>query len=268
MSELTGWRRVAGAIWRAPRDPQIYGALDVDAGPLLAFIALARESGHHVTPTHLVGRAVAHALGQVPELNVRLRGARALPRPTADVFFIAAVHQGRDLSGVKVVDVPSKPAVELAAELDRRAKELKEGRDAEFARSKRLMDALPMPLLRLAVRLVAFASEDLQLDLPPLGLHPSPFGSAMVTSVGTFGISDGFAPIAWMYDVPVLVLVGEIGDAAVVVDGEVKAGRVLPVRVTIDHRYVDGWHLSRAMRAFREYLTEPARFEPALTPAR
>lgn len=267
MSGLTGWRRIAGAIWRAPRDPQIYGALDVDAAPLLAFMAGAREAGHHVTPTHLVGRALAHALEEVPELNVRLRGARALPRPTVDVFFITAVHQGRDLSGVKVADVPSKPAARLAAELDRRAKDLKEGRDEEFARSKRLMDALPMPLLRLAVRLVAFACEDLQLDLPPLGLHPSPFGSAMVTSVGAFGISDGFSPLAWMYDVPVLVLVGEIGDAAVVVDGEVKARRVLPVRVTIDHRYVDGWQLSRAMRAFRAYLADPALFEPTTVAA-
>lgn len=29
-----------------------------------------------------------------------------------------------------------------------------------------------------------------------------------------------------------------------------------------DHRYVDGWQLSRAMRAFRGYLDDPARFEP------
>jgi pyruvate/2-oxoglutarate dehydrogenase complex dihydrolipoamide acyltransferase (E2) component len=36
---------------------------------------------------------------------------------------------------------------------------------------------------------------------------------------------------------------------------------VIPLSATIDHRYVDGSHISRAMAAFREYLEDPARFE-------
>jgi pyruvate dehydrogenase E2 component (dihydrolipoamide acetyltransferase) len=262
MSRLTGWRRVADALWRAPNDPQIYGHLEIDAAALLRFEEQARAAGHHVTPTHIVGRALGHVLKEVPDLNVRLRGGEAVARPTIDVFFITAVHGGHDLSGVKVVAVPSKPAVAIAEELDRRASEMKAGRDADFARSKRLMDLLPMPLLRVAVRLTAFATNDLQLDLPPLGLHPSPFGSAMITSVGMFGIPQGFAPLTWMYDVPILVLVGEIGERPVAVDGRVEVRRVLPLSVSIDHRYVDGWHLSHAMRAFQGYLAAPERFEP------
>jgi pyruvate/2-oxoglutarate dehydrogenase complex dihydrolipoamide acyltransferase (E2) component len=46
-----------------------------------------------------------------------------------------------------------------------------------------------------------------------------------------------------------------------VVDGRVVARRVLPLTATIDHRYVDGWHVSQAMTAFREYLAEPTRYE-------
>ena len=257
MSRLSGWRRVANAIWRAPTDPQVYASLDVDAAPLLQRIERERAAGHHVTPTHVVGCAVAHALQEVPDLNVRLRGGHSLPRRTVDVFFITAVHGGHDLSGVKVVDVPSRSVADLAQELDRRAGAMKGGFDGEFARSKALMDALPMPLLRRAVRLIAFATETLGLELRPLGLHASPFGSAMVTSVGMFGIPRGFAPLAWMYDVPLLVLVGEIAAQPVVVDGRVEARQVLPIAVTIDHRYVDGWHLAHAMRAFQAYLAAP-----------
>lgn len=262
-SRLSGWRRIANAIWRAPSDPQIYGALDVDATAAQRFIEQARAAGHHLTPTHLVGRALAHALKQVPDLNVRLLGGHALARPTVDIFFITAVHGGHDLSGVKVVDLPAKSAAALAAELGRRAGEQKAGRDPEFTASKAAMDALPMPLLRLGVRLVAFASETLQLELGPLGLHPSPFGGAMVSGVGMFGLPRGFAPLSWMYDVPVLALVGEIAEQAVVVDGRVEARPVLPLAITVDHRYVDGWHLAAAVRALREYLEAPARFEPA-----
>jgi pyruvate dehydrogenase E2 component (dihydrolipoamide acetyltransferase) len=250
-------------MWRAPDDPQIYGALDIDAAPILAFIDKMRAAGHRVTPTHLVGRALAHALVSVPELNVRIRRGRELPRRSVDVFFITAVAGGHDLSGVKIAGVPGKPAIAVADELARRSAAMKRGDDRDFARTKRMTDALPPSLLRVVLRLSAFVTETLQVDIPSLSLAREPFGSAMVTSVGMFGLPQGFAPLAWMYDVPVLVLVGEIAQRAVVVDGRVEARAVLPITATIDHRYVDGWHVGRAMTAFRDYLAAPERFEPA-----
>jgi len=251
-------------MWSRPDDPQIFGALEIDAGPALAFIERARAAGHHLTPTHLAGRALAHAIEAVPDLNVQIRHGHARARESIDIFFITAISQGRDLSGVKVQDTAGKPAIEVADELARRSSEMKHGRDRDFARSKRLMDAMPPWLLRRALRATAFLTEDLGLDLPLLALHRTPFGSAMLTSVGMFGLPQGFVPLAWMYDVPLLMLVGEITSRAVVVDGRVEARPMLPFTATIDHRYVDGWHVANAMKAFREYLAAPESFEPAL----
>ena len=255
---------MANAMWRAPNDPQIFGALDIDAAPVRAFIERARKAGQHVTATHVVGRALAYAIEQVPELNTRIRGGRVVPRSSVDIFFIASVASGRDLSGVKIRDVPSKSVFEIADELAERSQAMKNGRDRDFSRTKRMMDALPAPLLRVALRTTAFLTETLDLDLPALALRRAPFGSAMVTSVGMFGLPQGFAPLAWMYDVPLLVLVGEIAERPVVVDGRVVARHVLPVTATIDHRYVDGWHIAALMKAFREYLAAPERFEPVI----
>jgi pyruvate/2-oxoglutarate dehydrogenase complex dihydrolipoamide acyltransferase (E2) component len=263
-TRLTGWRRIANAMWRAPNDPQIFGALDVDAAPVLAFIARARAAGHRLTPTHLVGRAVAHAMTVVPDLNVQIRRGWARPRPSVDVFFITAVAGGRDLSGVKIVDTAGKPATVVADELARRASAMKQGRDKDFAQTKRLMDRTPAWLLRGVLRLSARLTEDLGVDVPALGLHRAPFGSAMVTSVGMIGLPQGFAPLAWMYDVPLLVLVGELAPRAVVVEDRVVVRTVLPITATIDHRYVDGWHVAELMRAFREYLAAPEDHEPEL----
>lgn len=262
MARLSGWRRIANAMWHSPDDPQIYGALDVDATAALAFLERCRAAGHRVTATHLVGRAVARALVEVPDLNVRIRAGHALPREAVDVFFITAVRGGHDLSGVKVVDLGARTIFELAGDLAKRANRMKRGDDRELARTKSAMDSLPAPLLRVAMRATAFLTNTLRLELPPLGLHPSPFGSAMVTSVGMFGLPQGFAPLAWMYDVPLLVLVGEITEKPVVVDHQVVVRPVLPITATIDHRYVDGWHVSKLMKAFQGYLTSPASFEP------
>lgn len=264
MPKLTGWRRIANAMWGAPNDPQIYGWMDIEATNILAFLAHARERGHHLTATHLVGRAVAHAIEAVPDLNVRLLGDRAVPRDSIDVFFITAVQGGHDLSGVKVEGVDRLSATDLARELDRRAHALKSGNDPEFTRTKRTMELLPKPALHLALEATVFLTEKLNLDLPLLSLHRNPFGSAMITSVGMFGLPQGFAPLAWLYDVPLLVLVGEVAQRALVIDGRLEARPVLPITATLDHRYVDGWHVSQAMQAFRGYLADPARFEPAI----
>ena len=259
---VTGWRRIAGAMWPPPNDPQIFGALEIDAGALQEFIERARLDGERVTPTHLVGRALAHALATVPEMNVQIRGGRIIPRDAIDVFFITAVGGGHDLSGIKVAGIDDKTAFEVAQELAERSKQLKTGTDAEFARTKRLMDGLPPWLLRIALRVSAVITQDLRWEIAPLGLHSSPFGSAMVSSVGMLGLPQGFAPLAWMYDVPVLVLVGELTARPVVVNGKVEAREVLPITATIDHRYADGWHISKLMAAFREYLAAPEQFEP------
>jgi pyruvate/2-oxoglutarate dehydrogenase complex dihydrolipoamide acyltransferase (E2) component len=261
---LHGWRRVAGAMWSGPDDPQIYGALDLDARPVLAFIERARAAGHKVTPTHLVGRALAHALVTVPDLNARIRRGRARTRGSVDVFFITAIAGGRDLSGVKITGAATKSAIEIAGELARRSTAMKRGDDEDFARTKRLTDRIPVWLLRGVLRATAFVTQELLLEIPQLGLRRDPFGSAMVSSVGMLGLPRAFIPLAWMYDVPVALLVGEIGEQPVAVDGRVEARLTLPISATIDHRYVDGWHVARAMEAFRSYLAAPEGFEPAL----
>lgn len=263
-SRLTGWRKVASALWDAPSDPQIYGMLEIDATPMVAMIKAAREAGQHLTPTHLVGRAVGHALVAVPDLNVRLLGDFAHPRESVDVFFITAVDQGRDLSGVKIQEIDRKSAVEVATELDRRSRAMKEGHDPELAKAKKAFEVLPRRPLRAALRLSAWLAGDRAKSIRSLGVTASPFGSAMVTSVGMLGLPIGFAPLAWMYRVPLLVLVAEIVDKPVVVDGRVEVRPILPITATIDHRYVDGAHLGKALRAFRAYLERPSDFEPDL----
>jgi pyruvate/2-oxoglutarate dehydrogenase complex dihydrolipoamide acyltransferase (E2) component len=264
MSELRGFRRVANAMWPPPNDPQIYGALDIDAEKALRFIEDVRAHGKRITPTHLVGRAVGLALRAVPDLNVRIVGTRALPRPSIDVFFITAVESGRDLSGVKLRSIDSMSAVDVGEALGARARKLMAGHDSEVQRTKSWTDRLPRSALRAALHTSALLTERFQLEVPGLALHRSPFGSAMITSVGMFGLPQGFAPLSWMYDVPLLVLVGEIVERPVVVNHQVVARPVIPITATIDHRYVDGFHISGAMAALRGYLEDPAAMEPAL----
>jgi pyruvate/2-oxoglutarate dehydrogenase complex dihydrolipoamide acyltransferase (E2) component len=251
-------------MWGPPDDPQVYGILELDATLLIAYRDAASRAGYRTTPTHFVGRAVAHALHEVPDFNVRIRGGKVIQRETVDVFFIAAVEGGRELSGVKVERADEKSVLDVAEELHVRASAMKGGHDAEFAKTKKTISSMPPWLLRQAMRLSAWVAGDRDRDIKALGVKRSPFGSAMVTSLGMFGIPQGFAPLARFYKMPLLVLVGEITDKPVAVDGRVEIRPMMPLTATIDHRYADGWHISQLIKPFTAYLRDPAAFEPPL----
>jgi pyruvate dehydrogenase E2 component (dihydrolipoamide acetyltransferase) len=194
---------------------------------------------------------------------VRLEGGREHDRTSNDVFFIVAAPD-EQLSGVKVCAVDSLPLWEVAAEVERRRNAIRSDADPEFGRTKAMLDRMPRRLLRPAMRLSTFLTTDLGLDLPKLGLPREPFGGAMVTSVGMWGVTRAFSPLAPYYRIPVLVLVGAVQEKAVVVAGRIVARPMLTLTATFDHRYADGLQAAQFATAAREYLANPAAFEPPL----
>ena len=263
--KIEGWRKLASATWKAPKDPQIYGDLEVDAGELLNFVEDAREAtGAPLTVTHMVGKALAHAFAENPDLNVRLYRGRFIQRDTIDVFFIVSAGEGSELSGVKVVSADEKPVVEIAKELAQRARRIRSEEDVEFGKTKQNLARTPHRLLHPMMRFAAWLTADLDLDLKRLGLPRQAFGSVMVSSVGMFGIGHAYAPLSPYYRIPYLVLVGEVVEKPAAVDGKVTIRPHVNLAATLDHRYLDGFHAARLSRSVRAYLEDPKRFEPAI----
>lgn len=265
-TKIQGWRKIAFATWERPRDPQFYGDMELDATAALAFIDEARRAaGVPLTVTHLVGKAVAFALAENVDLNVKLRGSNFVSRDSIDVFFIVSAQEGSELSGVKIIGADRKGAVEIARELVERVTRIRSGEDGELGKTKKVIGSTPARLLGLTTRIAAWLTTDVGLDLKRFGLPREPFGSAMVSSVGMFGIQHAYAPLSPYYRFPFLVLVGEVVDKPVVTgDGKIEARPIVSLAATMDHRYLDGFHAARLATSAREYLEDPKRFEPPL----
>lgn len=264
-TKIHGWRKITSATWGHPNDPQIYGDLQIDAGAVLAFIDQAGEgSGKRLTITHLVGKAIAYALGEHPDLNVRMYRDHFIHNDSVDIFFIVSTGEGAELSGVKVEHADKKAAVEIAEELSKRSGRIRGDDDVEFGKTKRMLTRTPRRLLGMSLRAAAWLTTDRNIDLKEQGLPRQPFGSAMVSSVGMFGIQHAYAPLSPYYRIPFLVLVGEVSERPAVVEGKVVPRPMFTISATMDHRYVDGFHAARLARSVREYLDDPKRFEPAL----
>jgi pyruvate/2-oxoglutarate dehydrogenase complex dihydrolipoamide acyltransferase (E2) component len=263
-TKIRGWRKIAAATWGAPSDPQIYGDIEVDATEVNRFIRAALEAtGTKITVTHMVGKAIAHALGEHPDLNVRLYRGHFVRRESVDVFFIVSAAKGEELSGVKVVSADRKPVLEIAHELSGKAGRIRAGEDTEIGRTREMLAKTPRRLLGPAFKMSAWLTSDRNLDLKKYGLPRQAFGSAMVSSVGMFGIQHAYAPLSPYYRIPFLVLVGEVADQPAVIDGKIEPRSMFTISATLDHRYVDGFHAARLAKAARAYLADPASFEPA-----
>jgi len=255
------WRRMSLANWRAPVDPQVYGRIELDMTRALAY---AEEAGAaadvKITPTHLVARAVAGALRRHPGNNVLIRWNRVYERESVDVFCQVAIPGKNDLSGAVIRGADGKDAAAIARELGERAARVREGSD-ELSRSRGLLDRVPALFYRIILGFLSFLQYTLNLDLRFLGLPKDAFGGVMVTSIGSIGIPEGWAPLVPMSRVPIVVSVGAVQERPWVVDGRVEIRPVAVISAVFDHRIMDGLNAGRLAREVQDYLRDPAAWE-------
>ncbi|HUJ62936.1 MAG TPA: 2-oxo acid dehydrogenase subunit E2 [Kofleriaceae bacterium] len=259
IEDASSFRRMAAAMWRSPRDPSIYGSMDVDATASLGFLRRHQEaSGVRLTITHLVARAVALALRDQPELNGKVRfWGRLEQRETIDVFVTVATAGNRDLSGARIDRADHKSLAELAREVAERAGAIRRGDDRSYRTSKRAFAQLPWWLARPATWLSDVLVNELHVDLPAQGMPSDPFGSAIVTSVGMFGIDAAFAPFVPLARCPMLILVPEVRPRPWAIGDRVEVRPVLRLCATFDHRLIDGAAAGRFAARLGELFAAP-----------
>ncbi len=263
---VSTFRRIATAAWGPPSDPTVYGSVEIDATPVLAYLESLREQGVRATVTHVVGRALAIVLAEHPELNVLIRLGRFQRREDVDILFQVALHGDAgdasepDLSAIVLRKVDEKSVAQIASEFAERTASVRADGDVEMASLRHRMGWIPPLLLLPLQRFLDFVQYTVNLRVP--GLPRDAFGSAMVTNVGMFGITHAYAPLFPPSHCPVVLLVGAITRQPWVVADEkgerIEIRPVLPLHATIDHRVLDGVQAARISARLRELLARPS----------
>lgn len=252
-------RKLAIASWGAPREGNIYGKLTLDATKALAYLDEVRErTGEKVTITHLVGKAVARALELEPSLNGYIRFGRFHPHDDVALTFLVSMPDGSDLGRAKVDNVHRRSVDDIAKDLRSQAIRLRDGADEDWESTKDVVRSIPAPLLKPLVQATGWLASAVGAELPALGVRPFPFGSAIITNVGVFGLDEAFVPPTPFARVPLYVLIGSVHEAATVAeDGSVVVTKQLTVTATIDHRFIDGFQGGVIAREFRRIFDDP-----------
>lgn len=257
------FRRMAAAMWRSPEDPTIYGTVDIDATKLRRFLdEQRRRHGAKITFTHAVARALGVVYGRHPDLNAKVRlWGKLERRTTVDLFVTVSSDSGKDLSGARIDSADKKTIAQIAAELRTKASQVRDGSDKGYEQSRQLFFKLPWWIARAAIDASDLITNELHLDFPSLGMPVDPFGTAIVTNVGMFGVDTAFAAFLPISRCPALILVTEVKDRPWVEDGQLVVRPVLRLCGTFDHRIIDGYAAGVLSREVSELLSDPEKME-------
>jgi len=256
---LSSWRRIALHLWDKPRDPTVYGVLEIEMRRALEYLdrVNAAAGGARVTVTHLVVKAIAKAIALNPEANAVVSRRHLYFRDTVDVYCQVATDGGNDLSGVKVKDADRKPIHEVATELEESVRRVQNRLDAGSERTKQTVLGVPALMLGPLLRLIEYLTYERLWDLSRFGVAFDQFGSAMVSNVGGFGIANGLAPLVPATRVPVVLLLGEVAERPVARDGRVEVAPCMTIGCTFDHRVIDGYQAGKMACVVRQCLENP-----------
>jgi pyruvate/2-oxoglutarate dehydrogenase complex dihydrolipoamide acyltransferase (E2) component len=262
------FRKIAMGSWRTAGDPSVYGLLEIDVTKALKFLEQEqKQTQTKLSVAHLVGKAAAQVMHQRPEINGLIRFKRIYQRKHVDLFYQVNIPGDPSdpvgqamLSGEIVRQAENLTVVQIGEELDRKARIIREGGRGELTSSIEVMKFVPWSLVHWALNISAFLIYDLKLNLSWAGLAQDPFGSVMITNVGSLGIDMAWAPLVPYTRVPLLLTVGKIQDRPWVVDGRLEVRPIMRIGITFDHRFMDGVHASVMSRLFQQCFDEPEKY--------
>jgi len=266
---LSSFRKIALGTWKTAKDPSVYGTAVVEVDHALAYIEeFRRATGRRLTITHLMAKALGLVYVEVPDANALLRWGGIWLRKEIAIFFQVALEDpvtGEiDLSGVTIRRPDAKSLLEIVAEFESAAAKVRAGKDEEKEQTRQLFKRLPGWVAGFLLDLTSILIYGLNLDMRWAGLPRDPFGSAMVTNIGTLGLEEAYVPLVPYSRVPLLIAVGAVRRELRPDDlGQPVVVQTMRLCATFDHRILDGSHAARMVKILRRAFADPeAAFGP------
>lgn len=255
-------KKVSIVSWSDPYGPEIYSQIKVRFSKALNMIeGLNSEGKAHITPTHLVIKAVADTLSKFPALNGKLAFGSFVPYETVDVSCLVALDGGSDLNFVCFRGADCKSLRDIAAEAQSNVVSARSGEDRKMhSKASGPFKLIPTCVGGIMVEVVSWLAITVGIDLSLFGVKKHTCGPAVITNIGTMGADLIYAPFPPMLRLPVILVMNTIKDEVVVDNGELTIDKVLTIAATIDHRFIDGVQALKAQNFLQQVLEDPEKY--------
>ncbi len=271
-TNLSSFRRIAIGTWKTTKDPTVYGQLSLRADKMVAYIeALKQRTGKRITLSHVMARCVGLVLSEMPDANAILRFNKIYLREDIGVFFQVSMEDPDtgeiDLSGATVFDTHKKSIVEIVDEFSAKVDLVRARKDKSLEQSRGMFKTIPSFLLGTVLDVMSFVLYTLNIDMSRFGLPKDPFGSVMITNIGTLGLEEAYVPLVPYSKVPLLIALGALKDEVIAENGKPVVAKMLKVCASFDHRVLDGMHAAKMSKTLNRIFADPEKELGALPPA-
>ena len=262
-TRLSSFRRIAIGTWKDAYDPSVYGAMKLNMDETMRYLAEYREkAGRKLTLTHMMAKAVAGVLEEMPDANAVLRFNRIYLRKTIGVFFQVAMKDEKtgeiDLSGATIHNAEQKSITQIYDEFQSKVDRVRKGKDKELENTRQTFKSIPFLLLNWVLNTISFFSYTLNLDMRRFGVPKDAFGSVMVTNIGSLGLEEAYVPLVPYSKVPLLIAMGAVKKEPIVGENdEIRVAKTMRIFATFDHRILDGSHAAKMSRTLRAWFENP-----------
>jgi pyruvate dehydrogenase E2 component (dihydrolipoamide acetyltransferase) len=266
--DVSSFRKIAIGTWRTAYDPSVYGTIELRMDEAIRYIHAFREkTGKKLTVSHLMAKVAAMVLKECPDANAILRWNRVYLRKRIGIFFqVVMTDDGADkvdLSGATLYDVEQKSLLQICDEFSEKVGAVRARKDPALEKTRATFLGVPYLALNSILRLISFLSYTLNLDLRRFGIPQDPFGSLMITNIGSLGLDTAYVPLVPYARVPILLALGAVRETAVADKGQLVVAKTMRVNATFDHRFIDGFHASVMSRVLRQWIEHPfEHFDP------
>lgn len=255
------FRKLAIGTWQNAYDPTVYGSVKLRMEEALRYVSEFRAAtGVRLTLTHMMAKAMGAVLEAMPDANAVMRWNRIYLRERIGVFFQVVLEDPEtgeiDLSGATIYDPEQKTLQEIAEEFERRTSVVRTGED-EKEKSRGMFRWIPYLALNRFTKIISFLSYTLNLNLKWAGVPKDPFGSVMVSNIGSIGLDEAYPPLVPYSRVPMVVAMGAVRDEPVVDGDKIVPGKVMQICASFDHRVLDGAHAAVMVKTIRQWFERP-----------
>lgn len=260
--DVSSFRKVAIGTWNTVGDPSVYGTMELRMDEAMRYLEEFRKrTGKKLTVSHMMAKAAAMVLKATPDANAILRWNRVYLRKRIGIFFqVVMTDEGPekiDLSGATIYDAEQKSLAQIYDEFNEKVAKVRARQDPALEKTRGTFLKIPYFMLNFILRVIGFLSYTLNWDLRKFGIPQDPFGSMMITNIGTLGLDVAYVPLVPYSRVPILLALGAVKEQPLAENGKLIVGKVMKVNATFDHRFIDGFHAAAMSRILREWIEHP-----------
>ncbi len=258
VKDVPHYRTLMGYIMPTRSESIVFFDLLVDAEPLLAYLEEAREK-LSANVTHCLVAAAAISLSENPRMNRFVVGRRLYQRRGRFITFSMKrkkLDSKAKLAAVKLEMLPGETFADLVSRINAQIGRERSGEKTFADKEFDLFMKLPRAIL---VRAVGFFRWLDYHNLLPGSFIATDgmYTSLFLVNLGSLDMGSVYHHLWEWGTCSAFLAIGAMEDRALVEDGKVVVGKVLPVRGTYDERVDDGLTARAGLESFRGVLENP-----------